>query len=369
MILEVVRLTMACAAVLVPLYSAAQTTSPDRRSVWEANKQKVVRLKVTGRAPDGQLAPPRSGSGVIIGASGTVVTAAHVVGEDAEWFMTPTGQIEREIEVFALDQNDIVRSLGKATSTRVPSHDLAILHLTAERLPEAKIDSKAPDPFGTAIAMIWDPAAARPDAVSADLQPTDTGHNGDVLTLRLAVIEGHSGSGVFGADSRLIGIITNKLDANRALAEPARFLIPYLPTELPARPSEEQVAVCEARARGQRIDQQPFMASNGVRCDNMGDAQSGIAEYTAPPNYTIIGQVQHRDETNYGAVGPIEYVTDKDRVVTARASIKCETPKRPFGPGGWAGTTLTGLIERVLSSAELVEIRQTCLTELAMPGN
>jgi hypothetical protein len=336
----------------------------DRESVWRANKQAIVSIKVTGKSADGEVAPPRTGSGVIIGPSGTILTALHVVGQESEWFKTPTGQYERQIEVIGLDQNGIQRLLGHASSTPVPSHDIAILHITAENLPSVKINAARTDPVASSVAIIWNPQEAQPEPVSADLVPTDQGQYGDVLTLRLAVIEGHSGSGVFAADSRLVGIITKKLDANRALAEPTYGLVAFLPEEPPVRPSEEQIAACETRVRAERASQQSFSASNSVRCQNMGDVQQGSTEYTAPPGYIIVGQVGQQNEVNYGTVGPVQYLKDGERVSAVHAWFKCETPNRPFGPGGWAGTTLTGRIERLLSPSEIGEIRRFCIASL-----
>jgi hypothetical protein len=141
-----------------------------------------------------------------------------------------------------------------------------------------------------------------------------------------------------------------------------------LPDEQPKAPSEDQVAACEARVRAQKADRQPFSAQNSVRCEGGGDQKSGIAAYNAPEGYTIIGQVSHRDETNYGAVGAVEYVHDGERVVSVRAAISCDTPNRPFGPGGWAGTALTGSVERIFSPEERKAMRETCLGELTGGG-
>jgi hypothetical protein len=93
----------------------------------------------------------------------------------------------------------------------------------------------------------------------------------------------------------------------------------------------------------------------------MGDSQSGIVVYKAPPDFTIAGQISKTDETNYGTVGPVEYKREGNRVTEAKADLSCSTPNRLFGPGGWAGSTLSGYIERLLSDADLSQIRQECL--------
>jgi hypothetical protein len=210
------------------------------------------------------------------------------------------------------------------------------------------------------VAIIWDPELVQPQPVSADLVPTDRGRYGDLLTIRLAVIEGHSGSGVFSADNKLIGIITNQRSNTEALAVPTYLLAPFLPPRQKTGPTEAEVTRCEADERNRRIDRQPFSVSNGVRCQNMGDTQEGIAQYQAPPGYSIIGQAQKHDETNYGTVGPLTYFRDGTRTVGVDARVNCATPNRPFGPGGWSNTTLTGFIERSLTQTDLDEIRRIC---------
>jgi hypothetical protein len=109
-------------------------------------------------------------------------------------------------------------------------------------------------------------------------------------------------------------------------------------------------------------------ATNKVRCENFGDrhAQSGFTEYDAPPGFSIVGAVGHDDETNeYVHVSALTYVKDNlGRVVVVKAGISCDTPNRIGGSGGWAGTTLTGGIERILSESDLQAIRGSCLASL-----
>ena len=114
----------------VPFRAAAQGI--DRGAIWNANKQTVVKLKVTGRSVDGSGAPVRTGSGVIVRARGTIVTALHVVGRDEEWYEpAPGARRDRKVEVIGLDNNGIERPLGEASVTPVPSQDIAILYITA----------------------------------------------------------------------------------------------------------------------------------------------------------------------------------------------------------------------------------------------
>jgi hypothetical protein len=65
-----------------------------------------------------------------------------------------------------------------------------------------------------------------PEPVTADLAPTDQARFGGLLTARVGVEEGNSGSGLFDAQLRLAGIIVNRIDARRALAVPAAWIKP-----------------------------------------------------------------------------------------------------------------------------------------------
>jgi S1-C subfamily serine protease len=353
-----------CFGFLIALAMIATATaqSIDRGSVWAANKQAVVKISVTGRNAAGASVPMRKGSGVIVRSNGVIVTALHVIGDDAEWMETPNGR-ERRIEITGLDGNGIERNLGTASARAVPSYDLAILMIAASNLPAAPVADAPPADLASVVAIIWDPDSHQPEPVSADLVPTDRSRFRDNLTLRLAVIEGHSGSGVFNAENKLVGIITNQLDANRALAAPAFAFSQLLPPPLRARPTERDVAQCEAEARNMHVGRQAFSVQNGVRCQNMGDSQESVVQYNAPPGYSIVGQVQRVDETNYGSVGALQYVRDGARVTSVSANLRCSTPNRPFGPGGWSNATLNGFIEKVLAQDELVEIRRACLAQ------
>lgn len=347
------RLTAFWSALIIG--SATSQVSPvlagsiDRTEIWNANKRAVVRVQVTGRDANGTAVRARSGSGVIVRSDGVVVTAGHVVGADAEWFEQPgkTGVRDRQVEIFALDGNGIERPLGQASVTVLAPYDAALLHLTANDLPTAKMADAAPDELASVVAILWDPDSHQPEPVTGDLVPTDRGVHGDRLTVRLGVVEGNSGSGVFGADNKLVGIVTNQLGSTRALVVPTYLFARFLPPASPGRPASNGAAdTCEPDEIGKRVDRQPFKAENGVRCESMGMTLDGTVEYVAPPGYTIVGQVQKTDFVNYGTVGPVRYVGERERVGMVSASLHCATPMRPFGPGGWARAILSGFIER-----------------------
>jgi S1-C subfamily serine protease len=203
----------------------------DRNIVWSLNKQSVVKVLVSGRNASGTPVPQRVGSGVIVRSNGVVVTALHVVGKDEEWFETPGGQRDRKIEVVSLNANGIQQSLGPASMRPISGVDIAVLALTASGLHEVDLAGSRPDELSSVVGILWDPELNQPEPVSGDLVPTDRGRFGDLLTVRMAVVEGNSGSGLFGNNNKLVAIVTNQLGSNRALAVPVDQFIAFLPPE------------------------------------------------------------------------------------------------------------------------------------------
>jgi hypothetical protein len=351
----------ACLLALLLLFtSTAKADQLDRGVIFTQNKRAAVKIVVTGRDATGLL-KRRNGSGVMVRSSGAIVTSLSIVGRDEDWAESPQGGRDRRIEIFALDDNSVVRSLGPASAAIVPGREVAILRITGENFPHASIDDAPVTGLPSVVAIIWDPAESLPGPVTSDIVPTDAGKNGDGLTIRLAPVEGHDGAGVFGANGRLIGVITRRIDPSRVLAAPIYSFNAFLPPRSRVRPDETEIVACESQERARKIERQPFSTAGSIRCQNMGDSRRGVVTYKAPADFTIVGQVNKSDEANYGTVGPVEYRTEGERVTEAKVDLSCSTPNRPFGPGGWAGSTLSGFIERALSQNEINRIRQACL--------
>lgn len=355
------RIRLIAASALILLIGSSASAEPvDTRAIFNQNKRATVRIVVTGRDANGQQTLKHSGSGVLVRSSGTIVTSKSLVGRDQDWFQAG-GLPERNIEVFASDDHGISRSMGRASAKTVPYSEVAILQISGENFPFANISEEQVDALSSIVSIIWEPDAGAPEPVTGDLVPTDAGRFGDVLVVRASLIDGWEGAGVYGAAGRLIGVITKQIDRPRAVAEKVYAWLPLLPPVPNIRPQESDLAACEAKERERKVERQPFSIANSVRCENMGDSQSGKVAYEAPPNFTIVGQVSKADEVNYGTVGPIAYEKQGNRVESAKVDLSCKTPSRPFGPGGWAGSTLTGFIERMLSESDLAQIRQGCL--------
>jgi hypothetical protein len=344
----------------LPLVSTAVAQQFDRVAVFTQNKRAALKITVTGRDASG-ISVERNGSGVMVRSSGVIVTSSKLIGREDELADGTAGQRARTIEVFALDGNGVARSIGRASATIVPGYDVAILRITGENFSHASIDDTPVTGLPSVVTIIWDPMESVPTPITGDIVPTDNGRYGDGLTIRIPTIEGHEGAGVFGANGRLVGVITKRIDQTRVLAAPIYSWNTYLPPPSRVRPNDAEVAACETEERARRVARQPFSVGNGIRCENMGNSKHGVVSYRAPPNFTIAGQVSAADETNYGTVGAVEYRKEGDRVTEVKVELNCSTPNRPFGPGGWASSTLTGFIERILSQSELTQIRQSCL--------
>jgi hypothetical protein len=206
----------------------------DRNIVWSLNKQSVVKILVSGRDAGGSPVAQRVGSGVIVRSNGVVATALHVVGRDDDWFEMPGGRRDRKVEVLSLNANGIPQSLGTASVRAVPGVDIAILTLTATSLHEVELTDARPEELSSVVGILWDPDLNQPEPVSGDLVPTDRGRFGDLFTVRMAVVEGNSGSGLFAGNSKLVAVVTNQLGPSRALAVPVDQFFSFLPPPPPA---------------------------------------------------------------------------------------------------------------------------------------
>lgn len=232
---------------LTTLTTLVRSEPLNREQIWQSTKHAMVQIKVTGHDASDNAVEPITGTGVIVSESGTIVTALHVVKKDTEWFHYPDGRLNRHIRVTGLSADGVERSLGEASGGEVPGHDIAILHVNGDGFSFVGIDKSVPNPTSSAVAIVWDPSSATPRPVSVELAPTDKGNYGDLLTLNYSVMEGHSGSGIFGNDARLIGVITNKLDSDKALAEPAYAFASLLPPTVLVPNSGVQEAPCKPK--------------------------------------------------------------------------------------------------------------------------
>jgi S1-C subfamily serine protease len=216
----IIRTALLLLTIVLAAVATAQEIS--REMIWNENRQTAVQVKVSGRDADGTPVSVRTGSGVIVDPAGTIVTALHVVGRDEDWYQIPgsDGGRDRKIEVIGLDSNGITRPLGEASVSPVPSVDIAALYITATGLPAAKLADERPGELAPVVVILWKPDSNQPQPIRGDLVPTDRGKYGDLLTVEMSVVPGHSGSAVFDRAGKLVGIITNQLGDTQALLVP-----------------------------------------------------------------------------------------------------------------------------------------------------
>ena len=195
-------------------------TMLNRSDVINRYRTALVQIKVTGRTIEGTPAQPRLGTGVVVGADGWIITAGHVVGKNEDWKETAPGSgiPDQKVEIAGLDENGINRSFGNASVWPVPGYDVALLLIAARNLRTPTLSDQLPSETERLIALLWNPGGV-PEPVDADLVPSDPRFGGQ-LTVRLGVIEGNSGSGLFDAKLCLAGIIVKRLDDYRALMVP-----------------------------------------------------------------------------------------------------------------------------------------------------
>lgn len=197
--------------------------------MWSDYRTALVRIEVSGRDSSGTPVTVRQGTGVIVSPNGTIVTALHVVGSASDWYRNPDSSLDRGLALYRLDDNNIEQKIGGAAVHEVPEYDIAILTTNAINLKNVTIASVRVPDFSTVAILPWDPVTRIAKPVTGDLTITNREIYGDRLTIMMHAIGGHSGAPVFNASLQLVGIITNRIDTDRALAVPADLFASRLP--------------------------------------------------------------------------------------------------------------------------------------------
>ncbi|MGE0848274.1 MAG: serine protease [Hyphomicrobiaceae bacterium] len=213
------------------LAQGASSQAIDKNRIWEDHKTAVVRLRASGTGADGTEKALQQGTGVIISSDGFILTALHVVGFDEDWQRDGPQKIpQRRVEVQALDDRGVPYVLSTNASVRaVPGSDLAILRVDGTCHRHANLTPTRPQGFPALVAIVWGSERV-PRPLSTDLTTTNINKDGDVLTVeRIGAVEGNSGSPLFDSEGRVIGLLTNKLGDNGALAAPSTDVFGYLP--------------------------------------------------------------------------------------------------------------------------------------------
>lgn len=167
------------------------------------------------------LASPRAGhgSGVIVDASGMILTAGHVVwGSDVLAVLLPGSDEPRPATILYVD----------------PVHDLAVLHVALEQAPVVAVPRTSrryrvsERLYGTGYPI--DVRERYPAAFSGVLSREN---NDGSLQVSMSLNPGNSGGPIVDEDGQLVGIVSRKANPRSgleglALLEPLRFVIPAL---------------------------------------------------------------------------------------------------------------------------------------------
>jgi caspase domain-containing protein/trypsin-like peptidase len=216
-------------------------TPTHRGEVLRRYQTALVRVEVEGRNIENRP-EKRLGTGVVVGANGWIITAKHVVGDDTEWAETAPGTRKRDrtIKVTGRNEHGIPYLIGMASVQLIPELDLALLRVTAQNLQAVPRADEQPPDHSRVVVLLWTPGSV-PDPVVADLDPTDTSLFAGP-TVRVPVVEGNSGSGLFDDQFRLTGIIVRKKDDHSALAIPIAWAKPAIDPFIGRNPQVTGVA-------------------------------------------------------------------------------------------------------------------------------
>ncbi len=182
---------------LIFLFGGDKVPTLTPSEIFARNSDAVVQIFVNGRI---------SGCGFIVSSDGLVFTANHVVTTEESKFT----EVSAEIEVRKIGQRSHVATV---ISQSIPS-DTALLRIIADDLPHVAIGdlkSVQPSSAATMITFLPDSRANVPLLVTGTVSGVGVVNGANAIVLQMPIRKGFSGSPVFGADGRVIGIITTRL--------------------------------------------------------------------------------------------------------------------------------------------------------------
>jgi hypothetical protein len=198
----------------------------------ERVRMSVVTIAVTGKKPDGS-GRREVGTGFFVDRAGHILTSAHVVGTVADWSVDPnTQQVDRRIDVYGLDSNDLRVPYTTAQSAVVvyvdSQSDLALLRVIGRNFRPLRMgrslevtgnDSLSAVAYGTRALPVRLPATV--------LLPFDPSVVGGFMRLIAGVQGGDSGAPVLNSRGEFVAVVTGGTAtrplANEAFATPSHL--------------------------------------------------------------------------------------------------------------------------------------------------
>ncbi len=200
---------------------ASVTTAGSVEDVAAAASPSVVTITVSGAAgasPFG-ASPAGTGSGVVVGADGLILTNAHVVEAGGSLSVTLADGTEVPATVVATD----------------PAHDLAVVRADVTGLTAAVLDETGALIVGQAVVAIGSPLGTFTDTVTlgivsgldrsidvADGATRGVTHLDGMIQTDAAINAGNSGGPLLDLQGRVVGIVT----ANASGAQGVGFAVP-----------------------------------------------------------------------------------------------------------------------------------------------
>lgn len=263
--------------------SSSNTTSNQNSDLTEL-AEKLSNQVVSITTFDAKLKAIATGSGVIVSASGEILTNYHVI-EDAYYISVYTS--EREY------QTSTVLSVDKA-------RDLALIKIDAKNLQAVNIGDSTSAKMGESIITLGSPLGFSNTLSTGVISNKSRVVDGsEFIQITAPIDHGNSGGGLFNSKGELIGIITAKVEssANINLAIPAKDVTLFLKQErkaieLPLEYSEISEAVLQKLNKLQSLlDDNDILIIGNQEYEVMWD----VFYETEEGSYSIVAMFQDYD--------------------------------------------------------------------------
>ena len=339
--------------------------APDqaKQRLFALAESNIFQLKVVGQKGN-EPVKTKYGTGFLVKAEPLfrVLTAGHVVGNDTDYDIDSNGEVKRFIYLkvrTTLGPTEVSTPLSDARVNQ--QFDVAQIFTNIDFGQPLRLSRRWPKANENLWVVSWIEGQGRAQIRELSLSAPDARDAG-LMRLQGQCVSSESGAPIFNMKGAVVGVLIVRDQPGNSL--PSCLAVPV--SELAGwkenisfGQTPEEVQDCVSASLERKRDRQPFSVELSVRCQNMGNSRDGEVRYKAPPGFHIVGQISKLDSTNFGTVDAIRYEGEPD-ITGVYARFRCETPLVPFGPGGWAGATLTGSIEKIITPEIKHEVTKAC---------